>query len=282
MCIGVRVCFTCLERQRDLGKLVVVERQVGNRVIVCGSDGRIVRIHRGEKLSRRLAKDEVGLSRALLGVGALELAVGVDVGRSVGARQGSHVVAVLGLEGNQQFVLELAPLRAARKWGPRSIHRNVGHGRHVREAARKVIVLPVLAGAVGLVVGAHVEHALVGRVCTEVQATARIQSSNVALRTVRCTAILSLRTRGTWHASGTSMCIDRIACAQLPIFPSIYRGYKGVGGVDRDLQGAKVTTFSLCMGSRTEGGSRSERRWPGSSPSTCTRPHQSIWSGPCR
>ena len=164
MCIGVRVCFTCLERQRDLGKLVVVERQVGNRVIVCGSDGRIVRIHRSEKLSRRLAKDEVGLSRALLGVGALELAVGVDVGRSVGARQGSHVVAVLGLEGNKQLVLELAPLRAARKWGPRSIHRNVGHGRHVREAARKVIVLPVLAGAVGLVVGAHVEHALVGRV----------------------------------------------------------------------------------------------------------------------
>ena len=49
------------------------------------------------------------------------------------------------------------------------------------------------------------------------------------------------------------MCIDRIACAQLPIFPSIYRGYKGVGGVDRDLQRAKVTTISLCMGSRTEG-----------------------------
>lgn len=60
MCIGVRVCFTCLERQRDLGKLVVVERQVGNnRVIVCGSDGRIVRIHRSEKLLCGLAQDEV-------------------------------------------------------------------------------------------------------------------------------------------------------------------------------------------------------------------------------
>eukprot|EP00964_Phaeocystis_antarctica_P085048 scaffold53661_cov63-Phaeocystis_antarctica.AAC.2 len=150
----------------DLGKLVVVEREVGDGVVVCGRDRRIVRSHRSEKLSRRLAHDEVGLrvSRALLGVGALELAVGVVVGRSVGERQGSDVVAVLGLEGDEQLVLELARLRVAREWGPRASHRDVGQGRQVREAARKVIVLLVVAGAVGLVVRAHVEHTLVGRV----------------------------------------------------------------------------------------------------------------------
>ena len=84
---------------------------------------------------------------------------GVVVGRSVRERQGAHVVAVLGLEGDEQLVLELAPLRVARERGPRATHRKVGQGRQVREAARKVIVLPVLAGAVFLVVRAHIEHA---------------------------------------------------------------------------------------------------------------------------
>eukprot|EP00964_Phaeocystis_antarctica_P009619 scaffold5232_cov73-Phaeocystis_antarctica.AAC.8 len=59
-------------------------------------------MHRSEVLSRGLAQDEVG-SRALLGVGALELAVGVVVGRSFRARQRSHMVAVLGLEGDEQL-----------------------------------------------------------------------------------------------------------------------------------------------------------------------------------
>ena len=87
------------------------------------------------------------------------------VGRAVvGARQGSHVVAVLGPERDEHLMLELAPLRVARETGPRASHRNIGQGRQVREAAHKVLVLPVLAGAVLLVVRARVKHALVGRV----------------------------------------------------------------------------------------------------------------------
>mmetsp|Transcript_13661 Transcript_13661/g.32431 ORF Transcript_13661/g.32431 Transcript_13661/m.32431 type:complete len:234 (+) Transcript_13661:295-996(+) len=145
----------------------MVEREVGNGVVVCGRDRSIVRIHRIEKLLCGLAQDEVGLrvSRALLGVGALELAVGVVVGRAVGARQGSHVVAVLGLEGNKQLVLQLAWLRAAGKWGPGAPHRNIGQGGQIREAARKAVVLPVLSSAVLLMKRADVEHASrVGRV----------------------------------------------------------------------------------------------------------------------
>lgn len=71
---------------------------------------------------------------------------------------------MLGLEGQERFVLGLARLRAARKWGPRAAHGNVGQGIHVGEAARKALVLPVLAEAVFLVVRAHVEDALVSRV----------------------------------------------------------------------------------------------------------------------
>ena len=100
------------------------------------SPHRTLRMHRSEVLSRGLAQDEVG-SRALLGVGALELAVGVVVGRSFRARQRSHMVAVLGLEGDEQLVLELARLRASRERGPRAAHRNVRQ-RAVRYARQLV------------------------------------------------------------------------------------------------------------------------------------------------
>ena len=86
----------------------MVEREVGQGVIVRVSYRDIVRSHRSDKLSRGLTQDKVGLGRALLVVGALELAVGVIVGRSVGARQGADVVAVLGLERQERFVLGLA------------------------------------------------------------------------------------------------------------------------------------------------------------------------------
>eukprot|EP00964_Phaeocystis_antarctica_P039621 scaffold22667_cov31-Phaeocystis_antarctica.AAC.1 len=61
-------------------------------------------------------------------------------------------------------MLTLARLRVAREWGPRAVHRKVGQGAQVSEAAREALVLPVLACAVFLVVRAHVKHALVGRV----------------------------------------------------------------------------------------------------------------------
>ena len=64
----------------------MVEREVVQGVIVRVSYRDIVRSHRGEKFSRGLTQDKVGLSRAFLVVGALELAVRVIVGRSVGAR----------------------------------------------------------------------------------------------------------------------------------------------------------------------------------------------------
>ena len=91
-----------------MGKFVVVEREVRQGVVVRVRYRDIVRSHRSEKLSGGLTQDKVGRCRALLLVGALELAVGVIVGRSVGARQGADVVAVLGLEGNEHFVLEFA------------------------------------------------------------------------------------------------------------------------------------------------------------------------------
>ena len=75
-------------------------------------------IYRSEKLHRGLAQDEIDLwvSRALLGVGALELAIGVVVGRAVvGARQGSHVVAVLGPEGDADVMLNLHPFELPAK-----------------------------------------------------------------------------------------------------------------------------------------------------------------------
>eukprot|EP00964_Phaeocystis_antarctica_P007160 scaffold3875_cov75-Phaeocystis_antarctica.AAC.2 len=159
-------------------------------------------------------------ARALLGVGAFELAVGVVVGRSVRERQGAHVVAVLGLEGDEQLVLELARLRASRERGPRAAHRNVGQGRQVREAACKVIVLLVVTCAVGLVVRAHVEHTLIGRVDGG--------PSNRPEPVVK---------RGARHGS--------VQCDLL----TAHHG----GWADRDLQGAKVTTTSLCTGSRKEG-----------------------------
>eukprot|EP00964_Phaeocystis_antarctica_P022007 scaffold12204_cov61-Phaeocystis_antarctica.AAC.14 len=145
--VGTRLVAYFLARAlSELGELVVVKREWG------------------EKLRRRLAQDEVGLSRAFLGVGALELAVGIVVGRAVGERQGSHVVAVPAVEGGEVRVPSLARLRVTREWGPRAPRRNVRQGRQVREAAREALVLPVLAGAVGLVERAHVEHALVCRV----------------------------------------------------------------------------------------------------------------------
>jgi hypothetical protein len=54
-------CFALLLHSSgsDLGELVVVEREVGNGVVVSDSDGRIVRIHRSEKLLCGLAQDEV-------------------------------------------------------------------------------------------------------------------------------------------------------------------------------------------------------------------------------
>ena len=123
------------QRELELGEFVVAEREVGQGGIVRVSYRDIVRSHRSEKLSSGLTQDKVGLGRALLLVGALELAVGVIVGRPVRARQGPDVVAVLGLEGQERFVLGLARLRAARKWGPRATHGNVGQGIHVGEAA---------------------------------------------------------------------------------------------------------------------------------------------------
>ena len=98
----VRACIRA-QRQRPWETCIVVDREVGDGVVVCGRDRRIVRIDRSEKLSSDVAQDEVGLSRALLGVGTLELAVGVVVGRSFRARQRSHMVAVLGLEGDEQL-----------------------------------------------------------------------------------------------------------------------------------------------------------------------------------
>ena len=63
-------CFALLLHSSgsDLGELVVVEREVGNGVVVSDSDGRIVRIHRSEKLLCGLARTKF-LGRGLPFVG---------------------------------------------------------------------------------------------------------------------------------------------------------------------------------------------------------------------